>query len=342
MSITRINRQWLLGRRPQARVVPEDFAYREEPFDEPPLAPGQILARSRLFRFAPAMRTWMKGTSQFAAPMALGRPVMGTCAAEVIDSANADYPVGRIVSVMMGWQDYAVIDPARLLIPLRVKPDDVSIVDFEGIYGSNSLAAYFGLLRVGQPAPNETLLVSGAAGSTGAIAAQIGKIQGCRVIGIAGGPAKCDWLLNDCRLDAAIDYKSQDVAARLADLCPRGINVFFDNVGGALLDAAIEHMAPHGRVVLCGQISSYDDGDALAPGPRNMMRVIYWRLKLQGFLSIDHYGDLDVAQQDLQRWAGEGRLAHHEEIEEGFARLPLAFMRLFDGSHFGTLLLKVD
>lgn len=337
-----VNRQWLLARRPTGQLTAEDFAYREIPLVEPALRPGEILVRSRLFRFAPAMRNWMKETSQFAPPMAVGEPVMGSGAAEIVRSANPAYPVGSVISVMMSWQDYTVLDPAKTLMPPRIKPHDMGLVDFEGVYGGNSLTAYFGLLRVGQPALGDTLLVSGAAGSTGAMAAQIGKIHGCRVVGIAGGREKCAWLMDECHIDTAIDYKTENVSARLGEVCPAGVNIFFDNVGGALLDTAIEHMAPHGRVVLCGQISSYDAGDALAPGPRNMMRVIYWRLKLQGFLTIDHYHERDVAQQDLQRWVRDGLLAHREDIHTGFELLPRTFMRLFDGSAFGTLLLQVD
>ncbi|MET0375156.1 MAG: NADP-dependent oxidoreductase, partial [Rhizorhabdus sp.] len=252
------------------------------------------------------------------------------------------YPVGTVVSAMTGWQDYAVVAPDELPVPLRVKAPDMDLVDFEGLFGGNSLTAYFGLLRIGEPRAGETLLVSGAAGSTGSIAAQIGKIMGCRVIGIAGGTDKCRWLVETLGLDAAIDYKHEDVEARLSVLCPDGVHIFYDNVGGATLDAAIAHMAPHGRVVLCGQIGSYDEGDSLSPGPKDMMRVIYWRLKLQGFLSFDYDDERPAAEADLARWAADGRLIHHAEMIEGFDRLPATYLRLFDGSHRGTMLLRPD
>jgi len=337
-----INRQWLLAHRPARHLTHADFEYREIPYALPALAPGQILLRNRLFRFSPAMRGWMKATAQYVPPMAIGQPVLGNAAAEVIASRSPDYPVGSIVSTLTSWQDFQVMDPSVVAVPPRIKPADMSLEDFEGVFGSNSLTAYFGLLDVGRPRSGETVLVSGAAGSTGSVAAQLAKIMGCRVIGIAGGAEKCAWLRETCGLDATIDYKSEDVARRLAEFCPDGVDVFFDNVGGSLLDSAIEVMARFGRIVLCGQIASYDDGDALAPGPRNMMRVIYWRLKLQGFLVFDYIDQLPSALADLRRWHDEKRITHHSERVRGFARLPETFLRIFDGSSHGTLLLEAD
>ena len=336
----RVNRQWLLATRPEAGVTADNFEYREQPFADPELRPGQVLVQTLLFRCTPAMRTMMKANSQFMPPMQIAAPVMGSAAAKVIRSANADYPEGSIVSGLTSWQDYAVINAGD--IPLNVKAADVSIEDFEGIFGGNSITAYFGLLRVGEPKPGETVVVSGAAGSTGSVAAQIARVKGCRVIGIAGGPEKCRWLKDGCRLDAVIDYKSEDIEARLRELCPGGVNVFFDNVGGATLDAVIENMAPFGRIALCGQIASYDAGNAMAPGPKNMMRVVYWRLKLQGFLGFDYPEHMRQALDDLAMWHEQGEIETRLDIREGFDQLPRTFMRLFDGSHFGTLLVKND
>jgi len=335
-----INRQWLLARRPDGPLREDDFAYCEQPYTAPELAPGQILVQTLLFRCMPAMRTMMKANSQFFPPMTVGDPVMGSGAARVIRSANDAFPVGSVVSGLTHWQDYSVIDAART--PPQLKPDDVALEDFEGILGVNSITAYFGLLEVGQPKQGETIVVSGAAGSTGSIAAQVGRIKQCRVIGIAGGEEKCQWLHDVCRIDETIDYKSENIEKRLKELCPDGVHVFFDNVGGDTLDAVIENMAPFGRIALCGQISSYDDGDALASGPRNMMRVIYWRLKLQGFLGFDYPGKMDTALADLARWHKEGEITARLDIRDGFKALPRTFMRLFDGSNFGTLLVRND
>lgn len=338
------NRQWILARRPTGALSLDDFAFREVqvPDATQDLAPGQILVRNRLFRFAPAMRTWMKANSAFVAPIPADEPMAGAAAGEVIASRNPAYPVGSIYSFMSSWQDYATFDPDKLPVPPRRKPDAVSLEDLEGLLGGNSLTAYFGLLKVGEARAGQTLVVSGAAGSTGSIAAQIGRIVGCRVVGIAGGAVKCAWLVNACGLDGAIDYRAENVEGRLAELCPEGIDIFFDNVGGATLDAAIANMAPHGRVVLCGQISSYDDGDRLAAGPRDMMRVVYWRIRLQGFLAIDFTNSISQAEADLSQWARQGALIHRAEIVDGFARLPETFLRLFDGDHIGTMLLRND
>ncbi len=323
-----INRQWILARRPSGPVVEQDFELREQAFTRPELRKGEILVQSLLFRCTPAMRTMMKASSQFMPPMAVGETVRGSAAARVIDSAHADFPVGSIVSTMPGWQDYAVID-ANQMPPSR-KPDNVSLEDFEGVFGGNSITAYFGLLEVGAPRPGETVVVSGAAGSTGSMAAQIARIKQCRVIGIAGGGEKCRWLKDTCKLDEVIDYKSEDIESRIRELCPDGVNVYFDNVGGATLDAVIENMAPFGRIPLCGQISSYDEGDALAPGPKNMMRVVYWRLKLQGFLGFDYPDKMESAMADLAQLHQQGELVARMDIHDGLAELPRTFMRLFD------------
>ncbi len=335
-----VNRQWLLDRRPDGAITSQDFRLQKQPLPKPALKTGQILVQTLLFRCTPAMRTMMKANSQFMSPMEVGKPVLGSASARVLESANPDFPVGCVVSGLTGWQDYAVIDADEM--PPARKPEAVSLEDFEGILGGNSLTAYFGLLKIGQPEAGQTVVVSGAAGSTGSVAAQIAKIKQCRVIGIAGGEHKCRWLLDDCKLDAVIDYKREDVESRLRELCPDGVNVYFDNVGGAMLDAVIENMAPFGKVALCGQISSYDEGDALARGPRNMMRVIYWRLKLQGFLGFDYPDEIATANEQLLAWQQQGLIQTRLDIHSGFTELPRTFMRLFDGSHIGTLLVKND
>lgn len=337
-----LDRQWLLARRPVGHVSLDDFEYREVEMADPELAPGEILLKSKIFRVVPAMRTTMKATSIFGPPMPLGEPVMSSATAEIVRSNNPDYPVGKSIATLMGWRDYMVFNPSRAINPPQFKPDDMSHVDYQCLYGGNTITAWGGMLRAGDPQPGETLVVSGAAGSTGSMAAQFGKIKGCRVIGIAGGKDKCDWLINELKLDAAIDYKSENVEARLRELCPAGVNIFYDNVGGEILDAVIENMAPFGRVILCGQISSYDEGDALAPGPRNMMRVVYFRLKLQGILGFDYYREFDAFKNDVSQWFREGKLIHREEVFEGFDQLPRSFMRLFDGTSMGTMMVTVD
>ena len=332
-----INRQWRLARRPTGPATPADFEYREDDYAIPALDDGQVLLRNHVFLCAPTMRNWMDPPGNSLYPsIALGDPVMAPAAGEVVASAHPDFPVGSRVTTFSSWQDYQVIDGARL----NPIPDGVSTIDAMGRYGLNPLTGYFGLLRVGQPAAGETVVVSGAAGSTGSTAAQIAKLLGCRTIGIAGGDDKCRWLVDECGLDAAIDYKAGAVEQQLRDLCPNGIDVFFDNVGSGILQAAVDNMARHGRIVLCGQIASYND-DRLPEGPRNMMRLIYGSIRMQGFLMGDYAAEIPTALAELKKWGETGAIRHREDVRSGFKRLPTIFGALFDGSNQGTLLASI-
>lgn len=336
------NRQWRLKRRPQGKLSVEDFDYREVQKPDPAgLKSDELLLQNVVFLCAPTMRNWMEPPGNGLYPStALDAPVMALAAARVVASTDPKYPPGTRVFAMSSWQDYQVM-PTNAGLPLSPIAEGLSFIDGLGRYGLNPLTAYFGLLDVGQPKAGETLVVSGAAGSTGSAAAQIGKIQGLHVVGIAGGKAKCDWLTTECGIDAAIDYKSEDVAARLADLCPQGINVFFDNVGGDILQAAVNNMAPFGRVVLCGQISSYND-DAPAEGPRNMMRLVYGSIRMQGFLCGSYSDRFGEGVANLKAWTEKGQLIHREDVRSGFEDLPQHFGALFDGSNNGTLLVTID
>jgi NADPH-dependent curcumin reductase CurA len=208
------------------------------------------------------------------------------------------------------------------------------------VFGTTSLTAYFGLLDVGQPQAGETVLVSGAAGATGSVVAQIARLKGCKVIGIAGGEEKCQWLLNECKLDAVIDYKSEDIDQRLAELCPDDINVFFDNVGGETLETAIDHMADFGRIALCGAISQYNDEQA-RPGPANLMTLVTRRVRMQGFIVLDYLDRANEAFEELGGWVMGGEIAWREDIQEGFENIPGTLQRLFDGRNKGKQLLKL-
>ena len=337
--MTRMNRQWLLRRRPTGNVHREDFEYRETSIDESaPLAPGEILVRNEVFLCAPTMRNWMEPPGNSLYPsIAIGDTIMAPAAGRVVKSARDDVPPGCRIMATTSWQDYHRIGPAAVVTRIR---DDVSYTEAMGIYGVNARTAYFGLLRIGRARAGETLVVSGAAGSTGSTAAQIGRILGCRVIGIAGGPEKCRWLTDVCGLDAAIDYRRGGVAEQLAELCPNGIDIFFDNVGGEMLQAAVDNMARFGRIVLCGQIASYT-ADGPAPGPSNMMRLIYGSITMQGFLQGNYADEIDAAVAQLQQWVREGRIIHREDVRPGFEGLPNTFGALFTGSNSGTLLVPI-
>lgn len=334
-----VNRQWLLVRRPHGMVTLEDFNYREQPFTAPELQTGEILVRNKLFSLMPAQRTWMNADSTYFPPMQLHMPVVSRALGEVVASANPKYPVGTLASVLSGWEDYSLVSGEKIL-PESV-PAGMDPIESISTYGANTLTAYFGLLKVGQPKSGETVVVSGAAGSTGSMAAQIARIKGCKVIGIAGGKVKCDWLLAACKLDAAIDYRSENVDARLKTLAPKGVDVFFDNVGGEIMRDVIDNMAMHGRVVICGQISEYNSGRP-APGPRDMFRLVSHRLRLQGFIRSDFMSEHPAALKELMQWGKAGELVHRTDVRSGFKNLPLAYFELFNGGNNGTLVLKVD
>lgn len=340
MTAAGVNRQWLLRRRPHGMVSQEDFEYREQPVPEPDLAAGEILVRNLYLGFDPAMRGWMTDEPSYLPPVALGEPMRAVSIAQVVASENPAYPEGSLVQGMYGWQDYALAT-ADDLVPPVLLPEGTPPTMPLSVLGMTSLTAYFGLLDVGEPQAGDTVLVSGAAGATGSVVAQIAKIRGCRVVGIAGGEEKCQWLLDSCGVDAVIDYRSEDVSQRIADLCPTGVNVFFDNVGGDTLEAGIEHMAEFGRIVLCGAISAYNDAEP-RPGPRNLILLVIRRIKMQGFIVLDYLDRMDEAMNELLTWVGEGKLAWREDIQEGFANIPATLLRLYDGSNQGKQILKLD
>ena len=285
------------------------------------------------------MRNWMDPPGNSLYPsIPLGEPVLAPSAGTVVASAHPDFVPGARVTTLSSWQDHEIIDGAARSI--RAIPDAISTLDAMGRFGLNPLTGYFGMLRVGQPKAGETVVVSGAAGSTGSTAAQVARIAGCRVIGIAGGQDKCDWLTSECGIDAAINYKSENVEQRLAELCPRGIDVFYDNVGGEILQAAVENMARHGRIVLCGQIASYNDGST-PEGPRNMMRLIYGSVRMQGFLMGDYAAEVPAAIAELDVWGRAGSISYREDVRAGFDQIPETFGALFDGSNRGTLLASI-
>lgn len=335
-----LNRQWLLRARPRGHLRLEDFEYCEVPVPDAPLTEGEVRVRNVAFLCAPTMRNWMDPPgNSFYPSIPLGQPVMAPAVCRVVASASPDFAVGDRVLALSTWQDYATLATTTVRQPTKI-PDGIRYVDAIGRYGLNPLTAYFGLLEVGQPREGETLLVSGAAGSTGSTVAQIGKIKGLRVIGIAGGADKCAWLTGACGIDAAIDYKAENVAQRIAELCPNGINVFFDNVGGDILQAAVNNMAPLGRIVLCGQISSYD-GDQQPEGPRNMMRLIYGSIRMQGFLCGNYAAQFGEGIAALKSWTEAGRLIHREDLHIGFEKLPTVFSKLFVGANQGTLMVQI-
>jgi len=331
------NRQWLLAKRPHGMVGPENFEWTERPV--PSVPDGGVLVRNLFLSFDPTQPGWMEDRPSYIPPVQIGEVMRATGVGQVVASKNPAFAVGDFVQGLFGWQDYHVATAAGPLILTRL-PDGVDPARALSVFGLTGLTAYFGLLDLGQPKAGETVLVSGAAGATGSVAAQIAKIVGCRVIGIAGGPAKVRWLLDEAKLDGAIDYKSEDVRARIAELCPDGIDVYFDNVGGDILEAALDAIAERARVVLCGGIAGYND-ETPRPGPNNLMNLVIRRGRMEGFIVIDYATRFGEAIAKLSEWVGAGRIAVAEDVQEGLENAPATLQRLFTGANLGKQLLKI-
>lgn len=334
-----MNRQWLLARRPQGSVDRSCFDYREAPSLGGGGAAGLVLVQWELLLCAPTIRNWVSGNRNSYYPtVEIGDPVLAPAIGTIRESRHPDYRPGQRLKGIGSWQDEQWVDPAGF----EIVPDTVSSVDAMGIFGLNALTAYCGLLRHGAPEAGEALLVSGAAGSVGSIAAQIGRIKGCRVAGIAGDTDKLRWLREECGISDVIDYKHEDVGAQIDAIFPEGVDIYFDNVGGKMLEAAAARMRPLGRILLCGQISHYDDGQAIVAPPLDMMRLIYGEIRIGGFLVTRHADLYAQAYADLDRWNREGLLAHREDVRTGMADLPEVYSALFTGSNIGTLLARIS
>ena len=334
---TETNRQWRLAARPAGMAAESDFALHEEP--RPPVAPGQFLVRTLYVSVDPAMRGWMTEDPDYVPPMPLGSVMQAPALGQVVESRHDDYRPGDFVSGILGWQDYYLSD-GRGPAPLSTFEPVHPLPLYLGVLGGTGLTAYFGMREVARPKEGETVVVSGAAGATGSIAAQIAKIGQCRVIGVAGGAAKCRWLTAELGLDAAIDYKSDNVDARLADLCPGGVDVYFDNVGGPTLASVLDCMNRWGRVALCGMISGYN-ADTPAPGPANLFRLITRRVRMEGFLVPDYAPRFKEARRQLSAWLATGVLRSREDVREGFEHIPGTFLDLFRGANTGKLMVKL-
>ena len=329
------NRQILLRRRPVGLLGPQDTELVTTATPAP--ADGEALLRTTYIGLDAAARTWLNDQPGYLPPVALGEVVRAAGIGEVVETRCDAYQVGDIVTTLTGFQEYSIIrdDVFSTLIPGET--DQVAIMS---VYGSSGATAYFGMTDIGRPQPGETVVVSAAAGATGSVAGQIAKIAGARVIGIAGGPQKCRAVVEDFGFDACIDYKNEDLAAALKQHCPRGVNVYFDNVGGPILNAVLGRIAPTARVVLCGVISSYLTGEH--PGPANYVNLLAKTASMQGFNALDEWNRFDQAFGDLRRWEHEGSLRHRETIFDGLESCVDALNGLFTGANIGKMLVKVS
>jgi NADPH-dependent curcumin reductase len=329
-----VNRQWKLASRPVGMVTTDHFEYAEVP--APSLRDNDCLVRTLYVSFDPAMRAFLRDGPSYIPPQPIGEVMRAGGIGQVVESRSPALRTGDLVVGGFGWQDYAAVAAASAMKISGNQP----LPSYLGVLGGTGLTAYFGLLHVGQLAANETVLISGAAGATGSTAAQIAKLKGCRTIGIAGGREKRRWLLEELRLDGAIDYKNEDVAGRLAGLCPDGVHVYFDNVGGRVLEAAIGSMAIRGRIAISGMISGYNDAQP-APGPANLFQMVVRRIRMEGFLLFDFAPQFDAARRELEGWLASGQLKSYVDVQEGFENIPRTFLRIFTGENIGKQVLKI-
>ena len=330
------NRQWILNARPAGKLTGEEFRWHEAAI--PLLSDGQVLIRTLWLSVDPAQRLWMARDS-YKPAVPLGDVMQSFAVGQVLESRLPDFKPGDLVRGDFSWQDYIVTDGKGFGGMQKIPPGtppDLAL----SLFGVNGLTAYFGMIEIGKIKAGETVVVSSAAGATGSVGGQIAKIKGCRVIGTAGGKDKCDWLVNEAHFDAAIDYKSEDVGTRLSELCPNGIDVFFDNVGGEILNEVLARINLNARIVLCGSISK-SDAATPQPGPANYSNLVARRARMEGFTGLDYPARVPEAFEALGRWQRDGRLVHREDVAIGLENAPKALRRLFAGENFGKQLVKV-
>ena len=333
------NRRFLLARRPHGVPVPEDFALVEEAIPSSP--PGGFVVRNCYCSLDPAQRGWMDDAPSYMPPIALGEPIRATTVGVVHASDSPEFQPGDWVMGLNALEDYSVGQAGGFTMKVDVSQVE-SPSKFLSAMGAVGLTGYFGLLEVAKPQAGEVLLVSGAAGAVGSVVGQIGKIAGCRVIGIAGGTEKCRRLIDDYGFDVAIDYKGKSVnelAAEIRAAAPEGVNIVFENVGGDVMDAELLNLAKHARIVLCGLISEYNSPEKL--GIRNLWSVLAQQATIHGFLIMDYAARFGEGGAEMAQWMAEGRLRIDEDVQEGLENAYDAFMRLFTGANTGKLVLKI-
>ena len=332
---TIVSREIRLKSRPVGLPRQEHFELAEVAL--PPLNAGEILVRNAYMSVDPYMRGRMYDRASYTPPFQLGAPLDGGCVGQVVETAgNADFQIGDYVSGRQGWREYFISDGAGLT---KVDPTWVPLQAYLGAVGMPGMTAYVGLLDIGKPKAGDTVFVSAAAGAVGSIACQIAKLKGCRVVGSAGSEAKAQWLRQAAGVDAALNYKAAgSLVDELGRLCPNGIDVYFENVGGDHLEAALEHMNPFGRIALCGMISQYNEAK---PGPSNLSHAVRKRLTMQGFIVSDHADRLPTFHQDMAAWIQAGRIRWEETIVDGIKQAPAAFIGLFTGDNMGKMLVRL-
>jgi NADPH-dependent curcumin reductase CurA len=328
------NKQVLLAARPDGWVKESDFRVVETPVPQP--AEGQVLLKNLYLSLDPYMRGAMNEKRAYGKPLQLGDVMVGETISEVAESRNPKLKPGDTVAAQAGWQQYAVSDGKNVRV---VDPKLVPPSAYLGAVGMPGVTAWYGLLKIGQPKAGETVVVSAASGAVGSVVGQLAKIKECRVVGIAGGKTKCDYVVNELGFDACIDHRSEDAAKELAEATPKGIDVYFENVGGPILDAVLARCNTFARIPLCGMIADYNAKERY--GVRNLIAAVGSRIKLQGFIISDHFDVWPEALTQLAQWVKEGKIKYRETITQGLENAPAAFIGLFRGENFGKQIIKI-
>jgi len=333
-AVNAINHQFRLAARPVGLPKRTDWNYTEEPVRRP--NDGEVLVKAQYLSLDPAMRGWMNEGKSYIAPVQIGEVMRAGGLGEVVESRHAAFKAGDLVYGTLGVQEYATLDGKALTkLDQRIAPLPVYL----GALGMPGMTAYFGLLDIGKPQPGQTVVVSGAAGAVGSVVGQIAKIKGCRAVGLAGGKEKCDFL-QELGFDAAIDYKAGDVKKALRQHCPNGVDVYFDNVGGEILDIVLTQLARKARIVICGAISQYNSTSGVQ-GPANYLSLLVNRASMTGMVVFDYADRYAEAAREMAGWIAAGKLKTREDIVEGLQTFPETLLKLFKGENVGKLVLKV-
>jgi NADPH-dependent curcumin reductase CurA len=327
------NKQWLLKQRPQGEARESDFELKEA--DVPPLADGQLLIKVQWLSLDPYMRGRMEESKSYAAPQPLGEVMIGATVGEVIDSRNPKYRPGDMVLGPGGWQQYFVSNGEGLQ---KVDTKTIPASAYLGTVGMPGVTAWYGMNRICQPKPGETVVVSAASGAVGSVVGQLAKLQGCRAVGIAGGKVKCDYVVGELGFDACVDYKSPDFKDAFKAATPKGIDCVFENVGGMILDAELARMNAFGRIAFCGLIAGYGGGDIVI---RNTRSILVNRLKIEGFIFSDHLDVWPRAIAELGKLVVEGKIKYRETVAQGIESAPKAFFGMLKGENLGKQLVKM-
>ncbi len=331
------NRRLVLAQRPTGLVDESTTRMETEPVPE--LQDGEALVAIRYISIDPTIRTWMDDAPGYLPPIQIDETIRAGGVGEVIESRSEAYRPGQLLFGMAGWQEYVIADTATRA--MQALPPGVPATTALSILGVTGMTAYFGITDVGRVEEGDVVVISGAAGATGSSAGQIAKLKGAaKVVGIAGGPEKCAHIVSELGFDEAIDYKNEKVAARLHEACPGGIDLYFDNVGGSILNDCLGSLAMRGRVVLCGAISSYNS-DGPPPGPSNYINLLIRRGRMEGFIILDYFDRFPAAQAEVAGWLAEGKIKSSEHIVEGLENAPDALNLLFSGGNTGKVIVKV-